>query len=251
MLCSLSTASAGIPAFSPGLIATTQVQDSTSTDTDGDYLTVVEAGPATSESLLTDRLATASADYTEFKNYALVASGAPSSPGSFAVSNAIARDLVTITVPGSPAGTTRLEMIWQVDGFISGDAAYDFDSRYALNSIDQPQIDAGGVYFDSPGSFNQSVTLTYDNVPLDTAWALRTNASAVADGDAIGEIDFSDTATLTGVVFYIDNVLTPADITGVSGTVYAVPEPTSLALLGLGGFAVLVHRCGRPIESKP
>ncbi len=54
--------------------------------------------------------------------------------------------------------------------------------------------------------------------------------------------DFSDSAVLTGMQFFVDNTPTDALITGLSGTTYALPEPATLSLLALGGLAMIRRR---------
>ena len=191
--------------------------------------------------------ASASATFTELKGFAF--DNTARSGSQFAEGRTLAADTLTITAPGSPSGTTRLEMTWDVDGTIGDGGSILLAADYSLNTTDNlgdPELDAGFFQFTNSGPFDESLTMVLDDIPIGEPFNVETAFSVVANGFN-STSDFSNSASLTSVVLFIDDIRIPAGVTGASGQVYSViPEPTSLAILGLGlGGLALTRRRSR------
>lgn len=150
-----------------------------------------------------------------------------------------------------------------------GGTAIAYTSRYILNLTGSVSGGEAFVYIAiSHGSSGQSESFFYSatgnyNIPINsTAFvggpnqtfsirmltSFQADASYYSDGSNFsGSAAFGNTLELVGVDVRDENgiLLSATQITGESGTTYAitaVPEPTSLALLGLGGLCVLRRR---------
>ncbi len=231
-----STASAGILPFGPTLMAA--VRTSTVPHLTGVFVFDTANAPATNQSSNATQDASSSANFTALKSFA-----ENSASGDLASAKVQVDDRLTVNTSGSPLGATRLEISWQLGGTITGIASAILKSTYRLDGTnDQPNLTSDELLFDTVGAFNQEVTFVYNDIPLGTPWNLRTELSSSVESPDVGISDFANSVTLANVTLYIDDVPVSAVVTGESGTTYAVPEPTSLAVLGLGGVVLAFRR---------
>ncbi len=240
-LCASSVRAGAVAPFTVEAKALAIGFDSSGSYSEIDVTSSAAMTPVTAQGSQTGVASNASATFTEFKAFArndLVS-------GSNARADAEASDTLTIDTAGSPVGTTRLEMTWQIDGTLSGSgdqsATFSSDYRIDTSGSGHPNLTAGTNSYTTNGSINESVTFVYDNVPLNSPWNVFTELTVQVEAGP-GESDFDNTATLTGVTLFVNDIATPALVTGLSGQTYAVPEPASAALLALGGLALRGRR---------
>ena len=225
-LLTVSSARAGDAAFSP--LVFTGVSASTSEggpngqfDEDRDSALDAAGAPATAQATVSNGSASASANFTELKAFARFDGGVVST-SDFATAGALLQDTIMIEVPGSPAGTTRLELTWQLDGTLGGNGRVRaFSSDYRTDAAGQgfPDLSAGSFSTNTPGPVSQPVTFVYDAVPIGLPWNMQMNL-LVDVRNGMGLADFNRTATLNGIEMFVDDVPVQAVITGASGASY-------------------------------
>ncbi|MGI9455167.1 MAG: hypothetical protein ACR2NU_01315 [Aeoliella sp.] len=155
-------------------------------------------------------------------------------------SSSTASDTLSIIEPNYDSGSTRLEMTWRVRGeIVVNRGVLLFSSLFARNDFECPGIDAGQLSVGGVGEFDQLVTFVYDDVPVGSPWNLQTSLVASASF-ASTTVRLFEPATLSDVEFFVDDLLVSAAVVGVSGTVYRVPESSSLELTTMLGLISLL-----------
>ena len=227
----------GGASFQTGLSATSQVQNNGESVSNSDDQPDAASGPAQSEALLPDRIARSSADFAGFLNQTFVA-GEPIAPSSLAIALATARDAVTVHAPGSPSGSTRLELTYRVEGTINGFGFATLGSLYGVDTDDVPSFDGGEFMFTAPGTVDTQITFSYDDIPLGDPWNLSIRVETLVPG--LGSTSWINlSTTLTSVKLMIDDIPVTTSVAGVSGNVYVRCVPTDFDGDGVTGFSDL------------
>ncbi len=145
----------------------------------------------------------------------------------------------TATTDGDASFTATLEIFKSTDGNF---ATWDPTTTLALavsESVSMTATNNGTFNFTGANRIvldDSSVYLIFIN---DTSGATRIAFSAGTVGDAVTGQSFRNVNTATGAADSLEPIVANSDF-GV--TVNTVPEPSSTALLGLGGLALILRR---------
>lgn len=157
-----------------------------------------------------------------------------------------------LTYGGGARAGHDAQYVFFVEGNVTGDGINAFLGATIANTPRQffdinPPVGRSGNYYATTkvpvGALTGQVAV------IDFNAQFRAKPFELEDGSSvIGSGDFSATATLVAIEIYDENgnLVTDATAVGASGTTYAtirpVPEPASMAALGLGALALLRRR---------
>lgn len=168
------------------------------------------------------------------------------SPSSFAIASYAGFTDVLSFGGGAQAGY-KAKYTFFIHGNASGSSIYSYLDCNIAGNLEEHTVDLSGGnvgYYWTTDAYEISA-LRNQEVKVDFSTQFLPSTFVYTDGSTItGRLDFSSTISLAAVQLFdtSGNRVSNYTVTGASGTAYPVPEPASMAALGLGAAAMLRRR---------